>query len=27
LCSHGQWLSKSGCMTVFGVDFIEIFDD
>jgi hypothetical protein len=26
-CSLGKWLSKCGCMTVFGADFIEIFTD
>ena len=27
LCSLGQRLSKCGYMTVFGIDFIEIFTD
>jgi hypothetical protein len=25
VCSLGQQLSKCGCMTMFGADFIEIF--
>jgi hypothetical protein len=27
LCSPGQWVSKCGCMTMFGADFIEISTD